>query len=840
LEQKALNIGRKIMLILVILYGFYFMRSWIMGYQIALPWQIETTYQTKPLLLEYFEIDGEAAGIKIDQVLAQERFYTSDIVYSYLDHELFFWTFVLALVLLTALISYFDRTTYLIAAGAICLMLTQLKVDALGVLEEYLVMVIIGIFLVCSYYFQAFKPSASLGLRLLVTTLLYSILITAIGLVSPMMHVSIVALGNGLMGPLILCLLFLLFIAGENIFTLFKLTTTAQPGKRGLWHFLFFGGIYVTLCFLLFLEKESGLGIQLDYLDPRFLVLFSLVSAYLSFDQRHAKYSPAQRNILKYLLYPAGVCLLLITYSFAVNSANDSLQSALDWGIIATHMGMGAAYFVYAMINFVPELWQGLPVWKIFYMGQRTAILTLRLMGFVLCVGAYFYLENIPYYEAEAAQFNIQGDLAQQLGTKQIANSYYDQAIYNDLYSFKANYSLFRMAEKDFDKAESRDRIARLFRQRDNALARVILANAYSDEKRLYRGLEVLQEATTSKEDPHLMHNLGVAHYRYSNYDSAYKYFDAAAMVPSEANLAATKFNMHGRIVLEPETLSDDMTTRLNQQALANINGWDSDFNYEPLADSILNKDHLYYLYNAASSQRLEDYEGLIAAIDYYLANDNNGIYEDFLLTAKALAYYHIGEVNKAFNTLDLTINRNPESAGFESFLKAVWYFDQGQGKKSVEYVQLAQRRAYTEDQVNDFIDVLQNIRNYDEKADISADLTDALSILNEESKQAALIAVASKNAFDVKSTLEAVEALLATEIDRKVIYDLLLAATKLNDESPELLEAYIYQAESLNYSNFANSALERYSFMVPYEEYFRVAKALNELKEAKRQAPLN
>jgi len=803
-----------------------------MGNEIALPWQVETTYQTKPILLEYFQINGEPAGIFADQVLALKSFYTEDIQYSLLDHQLLFWTFVITIVLVTAFISLLDRTSYLLSAGAICLMLTQMQFDALQVLPEYLVMIIIGIFLICSYYFQAFNTTASIGIRLFVSFMLYALLIIGITLTTPVIQPSIVALGNGLFGPLILSLLFLLFIAGENIFTLFKLTTSAQPGKKGLWHFTFFGLVYLGVCFLLFVDKEKGLPFDLDYLDTRILLLFSVFSAYMSFDQRHDNYEKREILLLKNTLFPVGAVLLFITYSFAVNSANDSLQNVLDWAIIGTHFGMGCAYFIYAMINFVPELIEGQPVWRAFYLGQRTAILTLRLMGVVLCVGVYFYLEKEPYYQAQAAQFNIQGDQARQISSNTAAKNYFDQAVFNDLYAFKANYTLFQMAEKNFDLAESKNRLEKIAKKKANPLATVALANAYTEEKRLFNALNILKE--TDAVDAYLESNLGLAYYRYSNFDSAFVHFENSGLSEAKTNQFATEFTMADRLVLEPSQPADDLSQLVNQQALANWKGWNQAFSYEMRPNSIAEKDDVYYLYNAATSQHLEDYQPLIKAIDLYLANPANDLYSSFLLTAKAMAHYHAGEVNLAFKTLDMTINRNAAKAGFETYLKAIWSFDQGQAEQTVIYTNLAQLRGYQDEQLKAFVNIVQNLNTYTEKANISDDLEKALQTTEQESKIAALKRVASLNAFDAANTLKAIESLKSLAVDDSILYDLLLAATEVNEASPELLEAYIYQSEYLNLSSFANSALERYSLKVPYEEYFRVAKRLNEIREKK------
>ena len=832
MEKKILNSLSLLLYLGLLTAGIYFLRGWFLGTTVGLPWQVETTYQTQPLLLDYFRIDGNPSGIFVDQVLALQRFYTEDILFSTMDHQFVLVAFIMTMILITAFISFLDRSSYLLAAGAICLMLTQLQLEALAVFPAYLTYAVVVLFLVPSYYFQAFKPTASISLRLVISLLSYAIIIIGIQYFSPVVNVTVVSLSYGILGPLIISTLLLLFIAGENIFTIFKVATTAQPGKKGLIHFSIIGTVYLGLCFLLFYQKENGLAIDIDYLDPRFLILLSTFSAFLSFNQRHENYNQSSIKLFKHILFPVASITLLLTYTLATNSLNDSLQNALDWMIIITHLCMGISYFAYALINFAPELIQGLPVWKVFYSGQRTAILTLRLFGFILCIGAFLYLENRPYYSAQAAQYNMLADLAKNIGGKEISKSYFEQAIFNDYYSFKANYTLLEQAEKDFDQAEARSRVSNLIERQDNAVARLQLANDYANEKRLYQSLDILRKAENAMANDQLLNNLGLAHFYYANYDSAYLYFNQANTIESSVNEWAVRYLLKNRITTSSAMPAKELPERLNQQAVANQQGWMQEFSYEFNEDTVITKNDLYYLYNAAVSRKQKDYATIILAIDYYLENPKNDLYNNFLITAKAFAHYHNGEVNEAFNTIDNTINRNPTTSGFETYLKAIWCFDQGLAEKAVKYVNLAQERGYQEEQIKLFIDQVQRIENYEEKADISEALVEALTLVNEESKRNALIEVASKNAFDEKSTLNAIDALRDLETAPKTIYDLLVQASKLNDQSPELLEAYILQCEKMNLSGFADSGLERYGLLVPYEQYFNLAKQINDLRE--------
>ena len=230
------------------------MRAWVLGHEIGLSFQVETTYETQPILLNYFDIDGQPSGIYVDQLIAWQKYFTDDIIYDLDAHQILFWLFVGTLTFITAFISLLDHFNYLITAGMICLMLTQLQIEELGLWEDYISYCIIGLFLLVSYYFQALRSQTSWITRLLVSSLTYGALIISFTLLSPAMDKPVVAISQGIFGPIILSVLFVLYVSGENIFSLFKLATTAQPGK-GLIHFSFIGIVLLLICYLLFKEK---------------------------------------------------------------------------------------------------------------------------------------------------------------------------------------------------------------------------------------------------------------------------------------------------------------------------------------------------------------------------------------------------------------------------------------------------------------------------------------------------------------------------------------------------------------------------------------------------------
>ncbi|WP_268123522.1 tetratricopeptide repeat protein [Roseivirga pacifica] len=845
LDQRITSVLQKLAIALFAFSAIFFIYAWVTGDSLILPWDTETDFQVRPLLLEYFQLNGKPSGVRIDQILSWQKFTIDELRYLEWPQYVLLGLFVMAMWLITATISLLDRFSFLLGSGIIILMISQLRLEELGFAQEYITYGLMGAYFALTYYFQAFKPHSSFALRLGMSALVYTTLIVLFALFARTENTAMVATAFSVMGPAILAALFILFIAGENIYIFFKVTTSsASNGKNGLIHFSIIGIIYLLICVALFMEKNGDIQFDIFLIEPRTLLLCSVVAAYFSFDNRHKSYEIEQQlGLLKQVLFPIAAALTLGLYAYCDITGTDALRSGLDWVIILAHFTMGVAYFVYTLINFLPEVLQKLPVWKIYYQGERTAILTLRLMGFILFLGGIFYTEYRPFYQVKAGQYAMLGALGEHVENDLIAKQYYDQSVYYEFYNFKANYGLSRLLRESGKPAESRNQLRSIFRGQEHAKARIKLANSYAESDDIYRELTTLQQTPEATYNAEVQNNLALAHYRFESYDSAYKYLSksrAGASIVSEGNLAALNYDVASLINFDTTvnySHTDNIHVKINRQALANEQKLDIPFSYSPAPDTLLVRSELFYLYNAAITQGDTQGEKVLEALNYYLENPKNEQYDSFLLLAKAVLLYDEGMVNEAFKTLNIVIARSPISSGFPLFVKAIWCFDQGLNEETVKYVNESKARAYQDEQLYEFIEAVKNMRQYTEGADISQALAEAKSLQNGDSTAYAnaLTKVASMNAFDAQSTLTAIELLEKHGASTDNVYKLLQEAVSINNKSPQLLEAYIYQCVENGLSSFGRTALDKYSTLVEYEQYFEVAKTFNQKLEARR-----
>lgn len=817
-----------------------------MGDNQALPWQIDNTYKTRPLLLEYFQLNGQAAGLYVDQIISWQKFTTGDIQYLTWPETILFIVFFLALITITTVVTYLDRFTYFIVSGVVVFVLIQLQLEELGISDPYLTYGTIGGYIVGSYLFQSLYPQTKLWIRLLVSIVIYGALVAIILLVANISHPHLVAISFGIMGPAIFATVFIVFIAGDNIFSLFKLTTQSSTnGKNSLKHFLIIGLLYVAITILIFLQRTGYTAFDIYLVNPYILLILSMISGFSALEKKLHSVVNMELKLIKYWLYPIGASLTLVLIGFAHLSVNDSIINAIEWVIILSHMAFAITFFCYALANFASPLVENLEVWHVFFKGLRAPVLVARFLGFVLFLGGMFYLENRPYYQVRAGQYAMLAAVAEKFENPLLTDQYYKQSVFFDFYNFKANYSLARIAKREDEIKDIPIKLNNIIKGGINPKARVAYANYYADRDLLYRELSSLMNSPESLSNPEVKNNLGLSHYRYSNYDSAYKYFSInqqASSQVSEANMAALNYDLAAQINFDTTAnyqYTDEINVMINRQALANAQGNVIGYELALNKDTLLLKGELFYLYNAALNQTDTNKEFILNAIDFYLTNAKNQQFSSFLSIAKAVGNYNEGNVNMAFRTLESTIASNQSNAGFPYFMKAVWAFDQGQVEMTVESLEAAQRSGYNEPQIKPFIDELKILERYTEKADISEKLKileGKRGVLDSTTYISNLIDIANLNAFDESTTLGALERLRAYAVAEKEIYDLLLTIIKVNPKSPKLLEQYIYQCARSGLSNFGRTALRNLEPMMESAQYGDVQEKFQIIQKERRE----
>ena len=148
----------------------YFAYALVTGDQLVLPWETEATFKIRPLLLEYFELNGRPSGLSVDQVIGWQKFKTRDLHYPGQVQNLLILAVLLALISVTTVVSYLERFRYFVVSGVVVFVLAQLRLEELGVWVPYLNYGVILGYAVLTYLFHSFWK-APLHTRFILTLL---------------------------------------------------------------------------------------------------------------------------------------------------------------------------------------------------------------------------------------------------------------------------------------------------------------------------------------------------------------------------------------------------------------------------------------------------------------------------------------------------------------------------------------------------------------------------------------------------------------------------------------------------------------------------------------------
>ncbi|MCE7991443.1 MAG: hypothetical protein HEP71_05660 [Roseivirga sp.] len=842
LSHKTFRIGFTLVAVLMIAGLALYVTGAIVGDDWVLPWHIVPTHLKSPLFLEYFQVDGQPYGINLDQVITWQHYQTGN-EYQELPwlNSLLFWGLFISLVIISVTLTYLSRFWYLLCTSLMLFILMQLKINELGFFTEYISYALLLVFGGSTYFFQNIKPHYSLFIRSISILVIYAAFAGTIGLFSGVVAPVSITLSFGLYTPLLLCVLFMFFVGADNIYSLFNIATKNAPnGKNGLIHFMSIGLIYIAVLALLFLHKIGRVNLDLYLVDSYLVFVLAIVSGYYCLsDKLGAVEEPLPVDLIKKWLYPSLAGLSLIIIGYAELSGNDSLSELLQKAILLTQLGGGAVFYVYACINFAPSLLTNESVAGRFFHGVRAPLLTGRVLHVVAIVALFYYLDKQPYFQAKAARYNALATLSESLDNEVLTLQYYKQSQFYDFYGFRSNYALAMADKADYNRLEVVKKLSSALTRDDQGKARVALANFHSEQNQLFNKLLTLKEDNSGNQ--RVSNNLGVAHYEFQQYDSAFLAFGNAdqSSAVTEANLRAMDyFTLNsGDRALPTVREENDLRVLANVQAIANKLDLSLNKDIALSKDTILLRENLFFLYNQ-SLRPSTNHEQIIESLDYYLSSTRNSDIRDFLMLGRAIRHYQGGEVNKAFTDLNQLAALYSNNRGQYVYLMGLWAAQQGALTDALQYLNDVESSGFAPESVAMLKELIANGRV--PTAPRATGWQDSeMSALSKEEKIAELKRHAVKNTFNIPLTLKAIETLKEEGVATQELYELLRQAVSINRYSLELTEAYAFQSIESGLAAFGKSALIALTGFVNEEALQEVLAEFDQRADAWRNRPL-
>ena len=622
---------------------------------------------------------------------------------------------LLAVVLVgwVAVVSTLARTPFVVGMVPVIFLLLSLNTESLGVFnssERYFLYLMLGLVGGGAYALHAFAERLGLagraGIMGGVVAGLSVLLFTQSQLPANETVLQLAAYATP--GGAVLFALLVLWVSVENIRALLWFNTQAeQPGSRfGLGPFLAASLLYLGI---LLLHVWNDGAVQLypgANLDPLVLLLPATLASGLGLRLRAPSYAawvPYARGAAQ--LYPLLVMGAAGALAYAFATANTPLLVAARSFTGLTLLLVGAAFWLYILLNFMPLIRQRLRVYRVLFEPRRLPFYAV----YILALGAILSIETREGFplpdQVRAGQYNLLGDLTRQqseaqpddLGLALLAERYYaesgDVLYRSNLHAQFGRAALYRFRQQRQNEINA---LLRALQRGPNEKATLRLAALYNAPSDLFEGLDVLRRGL--KAQPRraaLAGDLAQLFTQTALTDSVAFYLDKTERLAPGSYASRTNqlgFLLSQNLLAEARKLSDQMVLKTSEPALVS--------NYTLLqlrapsaaaltpavpADSPLVLDDASFaqLYHSVllSATRLHAQltPALLGQLKRLAAQPANANYYEQLQFLQALAHHALGEEQAARQLLAPIAAGTEATAGYYQQLLGLWQLQQGQ-----------------------------------------------------------------------------------------------------------------------------------------------------------------
>lgn len=597
----------------------------------------------------------------------------------------------LAFVYLITIFSALERFWFFVSSALVILFLVSLRLDVLYVFnlgKNWFSIGVIILYVLPSFYFNAFYKTASFRFRLITFTIITLLVAGCIAMFAgvnlPFLYLSVTAY----VPALILTVLFIVMVAHEVPAAFLYLTTQAQASK-GLKHFLVIMLIYLLNLTLIYAHDQGYIAWDILYLDIYLIFSVTVVIGLWGWKHRENLYG----NVIPFYpfgayFYLAMASIAMITFAFLMGTANDSPLEALREVLVFCHLGFGLILLMYVFSNFLKVIDHDLSAWKILYKPNRMPYETFRLGGIIVVLSLMIYNDWRDYVNNSFAGFwNSMADLYVELGEMDMAQVYYEQGRSYGYASHHANYAKGYYLSGEFQWQPSHEYYQRASVKRPSAYALANDANVYNWEENSFKAVFSLKDALKRMpETPQLLNNLGYFNGKIRSLDTSFFLLSQARNYEVTKTAAETNFvgiAAQELLPISPDSLGNlfDVATtgvQANLLGLSAITRQALNAEVKPFDQKELTLHHATLLHNfllarayTLSATELEQAETI--------ARDSLNIrYSEALKSALAHAHYLQGNVNEAFQLMSELSYISASNQGKYNHIIGLWLLEQG------------------------------------------------------------------------------------------------------------------------------------------------------------------
>lgn len=632
------------------------------GVENLVQWNVLTIDSSYPIDFKVFSVGPFSFSLPAEMRVLTEHFSGGTLPSALAGSQWLLAAIGMALLLYLAIITMFKRLWYLVGMAGALLFLILFNVESLHIFgwgDTKAVIFVFVILLTPSYYLHAFSSNTGFLKRLWVMGIALVLLVVMAFFYSETPLPFMRLFSYGILAPYILIFLFIVTVAHELMATFINVITGSDgiADRTRIRHFLIISLIYLANVLLSYLYAAHYIDWQLIYIDPFLLLAVSAFLGVWGTVARAKLYVGASGlEALWPILYLVIGIVSMGTVVFLMASFNDPMLKVLRDFIIYAHLGIGFAFLLYILYNFIPLIERGFSTQKILYNPTNLPYLTYRLMG-ILIIVALFAIRGFEYpvWYSLGGYYNLNADLELAKGDLEVAKAYYRNADIYAYHNHKANYNLGmiyaaseqKKALEYYDKADD---------QWPTAQAIVNKANIETNLSDYYQALFTLREGLkTVPGNDELLNNLALQFEQVRILDSVDYYLAQADKTNAHIQNNRIAFSAKYRRSMGADSIKLfrdlDKAGQANAAALGILQG----------SSEMKNADHMYdmvYLNNRLLLG-IQGYHGdELYEIRHVIDSTKNADYQARLKFNWSLAAYNSGDITSAIEGFsDLSVS---------------------------------------------------------------------------------------------------------------------------------------------------------------------------------------
>jgi len=635
-------------------------------------WEVIENLERMKSDVHSFSVGNIKFKITLDNYIIFQYFQGSNLTIIPIHAYIYLVVLFLSINLIMAILPSLNKFWFYAGMGGFIGFMVLFNLGHIGLFnqsDKSALIIILGLYLSAGYYFREFKPDIPIATRFFVFTAISIVIAILFNRYASVEHPFLHLANNGIYGPVIISIVFILTIAHEIIYGLLFLTTNASipTSKNSLVHFVLITLLYLFYVIITYLYYSRQIYWNLVYLNPFLVLIVAVIIGLWSFRKREELYAEI------FPFYPVGglfylsfASITIMTIAYVFSSGNDPMIEAFEDAILYSQIGFGILFFIYIIANFGPLIAKNYRVIKIVYQSRILPFFVFRIGGVIAAGFLFFQAEFFPYYQILAGYFNQVGDLYLIEDQLDLAREYYDQASDYEYQNHRSNYAMATIGRLQKDKLDEAYYFENSLLKRPTEYAYVNLANVYLRNNQYFEGLFKIKEGESQFPlSSQILNNLGYFYSKTDIIDTALYYFNLANNATRKH--AVPIGNIYGTLAksglyisldsLSKYYSSDDPITNINQQALLNFTQHHEPALIDRNTEFIQNDVDFASVYNSGLNALRSSDTIYFNLITEYRDSTNNGFYQNRLDILRAVHYYFTHRTEKAFQILNTYAN---------------------------------------------------------------------------------------------------------------------------------------------------------------------------------------